>query len=49
MIYFGLGSIGSSSGATKFEHGEIDVEMYIQPGNPQFFAKHNPCRPNELV
>ncbi|PNX75999.1 plant-specific B3-DNA-binding domain protein [Trifolium pratense] len=27
---------------------EIDVKMYIQPGNPQFFAKHNRQRPNEL-
>ncbi|GAU30460.1 hypothetical protein TSUD_18400 [Trifolium subterraneum] len=38
---------GSNSAAPKFED-EIDVEMYIQPGNPQFFAKYSPWRPNEL-
>lgn len=47
MIDCGLGSIGSSSAAPKHEDDEIDVEMYIQPGNPYFYAKH--YRPNELV
>jgi len=49
MIDICLGSIGSSSAAPNLEDGEIDAEMYIQPGNPYFFAKHYHYRPNILV
>lgn len=49
MIYFDLGGIGSSSTVRKHETDEIDAEMYIQPGNPYFFAKYYHYRPNELV
>ncbi|GAU49113.1 hypothetical protein TSUD_13530 [Trifolium subterraneum] len=33
----------------KLEDDEIDAEMYIQEGNPFFFAKHMHHRPNQLV
>jgi len=49
MISFVLGHIGSSSAGSNLEDDEIDAEMYIQPGNPHFFAKHSHYRPNELV
>ncbi|GAU49112.1 hypothetical protein TSUD_13540 [Trifolium subterraneum] len=32
----------------KLEDDEIDAEMYIQEGNPFFFAKHMHHRPNQL-
>ncbi|KEH41184.1 plant-specific B3-DNA-binding domain protein [Medicago truncatula] len=41
-------SIGSSSAAPNLEDDEIDAEMYIQPGNPYFYAKHYDYRPNIL-
>jgi hypothetical protein len=49
MIDIGLGSIGSSSAAPNLEDDEIDAEMYIQPGNPYFYAKQYDNRPNILV
>jgi len=49
MIDFGLGSNGSSAAAPNLEDDEIDAEMYIQPGNPYFYAKHYHYRPNILV
>jgi len=49
QIIFFLGDIGSSSAGSNLEDDEIDAEMYIQPGNPHFIAKHSLYRPNELV